>query len=189
MSMNWSYDVQCGNLGKSQALTNEYSTSMYIQCGWLSFVKLTVSAIWIFSRYVETAELHPRLNNTSYIKSQKKVANGSKNPCAQRYRYRDRKIIFFTLHHWQRKYKSQEQKKKLLYDMIEVFLPLVTGKIGSATFSLIARDFIFPLVITFSQNLERTNSFMWGMRAQKPIAFAFVNLRDAPFFLKVLYNL
>ena len=30
---------------------------------------------------------------------------------------------------------------------------------------------------------------MWGMRAQKPIAFAFVNLRDAPFFLKVLYNL
>lgn len=112
MSMNWSYDVQCGNLGKSQALTNEYSTSMYIQCGWLSFVKLTVSAIWIFSRYVETAELHPRLNNTSYIKSQKKVANGSKNPCAQRYRYRDRKIIFFTLHHWQRKYKSQEQKKK-----------------------------------------------------------------------------
>lgn len=73
--------------------------------------------------------------------------------------------------------------------MIEVFLPLVTGKIGSATFSLIARDFIFPLVITFSQNLERTNSFMWGMRAQKPIAFAFVNLRDAPFFLKVLYNL
>ena len=73
--------------------------------------------------------------------------------------------------------------------MIEVFLPLVTGKIGSATFSLIARDFIFPLVITFSQNLERTNSFMWDMRAQKPIAFAFVNLRDAPFFLKVLYNL
>lgn len=96
MSMNWSYDVQCGNLGKSQALTNEYSTSMYIQCGWLSFVKLTVSAIWIFSRYVETAELHPRLNNTSYIKSQKKVANGSKNPCAQRYRYRDRKIIFVS---------------------------------------------------------------------------------------------